>query len=106
MSKITLYKLDANNKTEIVSEKPFKLEREMQKVFEDNLGLIMGLEMVKSEFSIKDKRIDTMAYDAQNNKNNLLTPKLHVSSMVDGSLVYILFPTKMSHLRSWVVCSL
>ncbi|MFV0502019.1 MAG: hypothetical protein ACK5MH_10565 [Bacteroidales bacterium] len=60
MSKITLYKLEADNRAEIFSEKPFKLEREMQRVFEDNLGLIMGLEMVKSEFAIKDKRIDTL----------------------------------------------
>ena len=45
MSKITLYKLEADNTAEIVSEKPFKLERDMQRVFEDNLGLIMGLEM-------------------------------------------------------------
>jgi predicted transport protein len=48
-----------------VKEKPFKLEKDIQKVFEANLFAIMGLELVKSEFTIKNKRIDTLAYDAQ-----------------------------------------
>ena len=48
-----------------VKEKPFKLEKDIQKVFEANLYSIMGLELVKSEFTIKNKRIDTLAYDAQ-----------------------------------------
>jgi predicted transport protein len=48
-----------------VNEKPFKLEKDIQKVFEENLSAIMGLELVKSEFTIKNKRIDTLAYDAQ-----------------------------------------
>jgi predicted transport protein len=48
-----------------VKEKPFKLEKDIQKVFEANLFAIMGLELVKSEFAIKNKRIDTLAYDTQ-----------------------------------------
>lgn len=48
-----------------VKEKPFKLEKAIQKVFEENLSAIMGLVLVKSEFTIKNKRIDTLAYDPQ-----------------------------------------
>jgi predicted transport protein len=48
-----------------IKEKPFKLEKDIQKVFEANLFALMGLELVKSEFTIKNKRIDTLAYDAQ-----------------------------------------
>lgn len=48
-----------------VKEKHFKLEKDIQKIFEANLSAIMGLELVKSEFTIKNKRIDTLAYDAQ-----------------------------------------
>lgn len=58
------------NKNGIISqikEKPFKLEKETQQLFETNLPTIMGLELVKSEFSIKNKRIDSLAYDTQNN---------------------------------------
>ena len=48
-----------------LKEKPFKLEKDIQKVFEANLFSLMGLELVKSEFTIKNKRIDTLAYDSQ-----------------------------------------
>ncbi|RPH32281.1 MAG: hypothetical protein EHM93_09890 [Bacteroidales bacterium] len=48
-----------------VKEKPFKLEKDIQKLFEENLNTIMGLELVKSEFTIKNKRIDTLAFDKQ-----------------------------------------
>ncbi len=54
-----------SGKLKEVKEKPFKLEKDIQKVFEENLYAIMGLELVKSEFTIKNKRIDTLAYDAQ-----------------------------------------
>lgn len=48
-----------------VKEKPFKLERDIQKLFESNLCTIMGLELVNSEFTIKSKRIDILAFDKQ-----------------------------------------
>lgn len=54
-----------SGKLKEVKEKPFKLEKDIQKVFESNLSSVMGLELVKSEFTIKNKRIDTLAYDAQ-----------------------------------------
>lgn len=90
MSKITLYKLEANNKAEIIIEKPFKLEREMQKVFEDNLGVIMGLEMVKSEFTTKDKRIDTLAFDRQSNSFVIIEYKRDKNNSVfDQGITYL-----------------
>lgn len=57
--------INQTGKLREVKEKPFKLEKDIQKVFEANLSNIMGLELVKSEFTIKNKRIDTLAYDAQ-----------------------------------------
>ena len=41
-----------------LKEKPFKLEKEIQNIFENNLQDIMGLQLVKSEFAIKNKRIE------------------------------------------------
>ncbi len=61
---MALYSNQIGNLKE-VKEKPFKLEKDIQKVFETNLSAIMGLELVKSEFTIKNKRIDTLAYDKQ-----------------------------------------
>jgi len=59
--------LNTNNKLKEVEERAFKLERDIQRVFEENLNTIMQLTLVRSEFTIKDRRIDTLAYDAQTN---------------------------------------
>src|SRR5690554_2919622 len=48
-----------------IKSAPFKLERDMQKLFEDNLDELMGLRLVKSEYTIKNRRIDTLAFDEQ-----------------------------------------
>jgi len=60
-----LYSNQVGKLTEI-KENPFRLEKDIQKVFEANIFSIMGLELVKSEFTIKNKRIDTLAFDKQN----------------------------------------
>lgn len=59
---MTIYKITGEALTEI-KEKPFALERDIQRLFERNLSLIMGLQFVKSEFTIKNKRIDSLAFD-------------------------------------------
>ena len=51
-----LYSNQVGKLTEI-KENPFRLEKDIQKVFEANIFSIMGLELVKSEFTIKNKRI-------------------------------------------------
>ena len=48
-----------------VKETPLKLEKDIQKIFENNLVDIMGIEFVKRKFTIKNKRIDTLAFDTQ-----------------------------------------
>jgi predicted transport protein len=73
-----------------VKEKSFKLEKEIQKVFETNLSAIMGLELVKSEFTIKSKRIDTLAYDAQSCAFIIIEYKRDKSiSVVDQGFTYL-----------------
>ncbi len=56
-----------NGKLVSIEEHPFKLEKEIQKIFEENLEIITGYQFIKSEFTIKDSRLDTLAYDPQNN---------------------------------------
>lgn len=73
-----------------VKEKPFKLEREIQAIFESNLQNIMGLLFVKSEFTIKNKRIDTLAYDKQTNAFIIIEYKRDKNySVVDQGLTYL-----------------
>lgn len=73
-----------------VGEKQFKLEREIQQVFEDNLETIMGLTLVRSEFTIKNKRIDTLAFDKQANAFIIIEYKRDKNvSVVDQGFTYL-----------------
>lgn len=71
-------------------EKPFKLEREIQKLFESNLQDIMGLDVVKSEFTIKNKRIDTLAFDSKTSAFTIIEYKRDKNiSVVDQGFTYL-----------------
>lgn len=84
-----IYNTAGNNLAQ-VKEKPFKLEREIQTIFEGNLQNIMGLLFVKSEFTIKNKRIDTLAYDKETNAFIIIEYKRDKNySVVDQGLTYL-----------------
>ena len=86
---MNLYNIN-KTKLAVLKEKPFKLEREIQNLFEENLFQITGLEMVKSEFSIKGKRIDTLAYDSQSNAFIIIEYKRDKNiSVVDQGFTYL-----------------
>ncbi|MCE7506957.1 endonuclease NucS [Polynucleobacter sp. IMCC30063] len=73
-----------------IDEKPFRLEREIQALFEGNLQMIMGLTLVRSEFTIKNKRIDTLAYDEQANAFIIIEYKRDKNiSVVDQGFTYL-----------------
>lgn len=48
-----------------VKEEKFQLEKEIQSICENNLEKIFGLTFVKSEFSINNFRIDTLAFNEE-----------------------------------------
>jgi len=84
-----LYTKQANT-LKVINDKPFKLEKEIQKLFEANLQLIMNLVLVKSEFSIKNKRIDTLAFDPQSNAFIIIEYKRDRNmSVVDQGFTYL-----------------
>lgn len=73
-----------------LKEKPFKLEKDIQSLFEHNLETIMGLQPVKSEFTIKNKRIDTLAFDRQSNAFVIIEYKRSKNiSVVDQGFTYL-----------------
>jgi predicted transport protein len=73
-----------------VKEKSFKLEREIQNIFESNLQEVMGLQLVKSELTIKNRRIDTLAFDKQTNAFIIIEYKRDKNySVVDQGLTYL-----------------
>lgn len=86
---MTIYEIK-NNKLNEIHEAPFKLEREIQELFEANLAEVMGLQFVRSEFSIKNKRIDTLAYDEQAKAFIIIEYKRDKNvSVVDQGFTYL-----------------
>lgn len=84
-----IYINSMNSLTE-VHENKFKLESEIQILFEQNLNQIMQLTLVRREFSIKSKRIDTLAYDEQANAFIIIEYKRDKNiSVIDQGFTYL-----------------
>lgn len=87
---MALYKIQQTKQLDEVKEKPFKLEKDIQALFESNLDTVMGLSLVKSEFTIKNKRIDTLAFDEQSNAFIIIEYKRSKNiSVVDQGFTYL-----------------
>ncbi|MDO4450164.1 MAG: DUF5655 domain-containing protein [Moraxella sp.] len=79
-----------NNTLTPLSETPFLLEKDIQALCEQNLSQISELVFVKSEFSIKNKRIDTLAHDPENNSFVIIEYKRNKNySVVDQGVSYL-----------------
>jgi len=61
---MALYHLN-NDELLLVKEVDFKLEKNIQNITERNINLLFGLDLVESEFSINNFRIDTLAFDKE-----------------------------------------
>jgi predicted transport protein len=86
---MTLY-VNNNGLLKEVSEKPFKLEREIQAIFEKNLYDVMSFTLVRSEFSIKNRRIDTLAFDETTNAFIIIEYKRDKNiSVIDQGFTYL-----------------
>lgn len=85
-------KLFQNHKNMLsnLKEVSFKLEREIQHIFEQNLEKITGLEFVKSEFIIQNQRIDTLAFDTESQSFVIIEYKRsHNYSVFDQGVSYL-----------------
>lgn len=73
-----------------IQEQSFKLEKDIQKLIENNLELLMNLEFVRSEFTVKNKRIDTLVYDQQTQGFVIIEYKRDRNlSVVDQGFAYL-----------------
>jgi predicted transport protein len=73
-----------------LKEVPFKLEKDIQKVVETNIEAIFGYRFIKSEFTIKSNRIDTLAYDDESKSFVILEFKRDRNySVVDQGVSYL-----------------
>lgn len=84
-----LYSID-QKKLKNLAEKSFKLEKDIQNVFESNLETLTNWKFIKSEFTIKANRIDTLAYDSENNAFVIIEYKKDRHfSVVDQGVSYL-----------------
>lgn len=79
-----------NKKLESIKKVPFSLEKDMQKLTEDNLETIFKLEFVTTEFQLNNLRIDTLAYDVESNAFVIIEyKKVRNFSVIDQGYAYL-----------------
>jgi len=85
---MALYQI--NKILEYIKEKPFKLEKEIQELTEQNLKTVLGLEFVKSEFALNNFRIDSLAFDKEANAFVIIEYKRDKNfSVIDQGYAYL-----------------
>ena len=87
---MALYSIDNNGLIDQIREVDFKLEKEIQKLTEDNLTSIFGLQFIKSEFSLNKFRIDTLAFNKESNSFVIIEYKKDKNfSVIDQGYAYL-----------------
>lgn len=73
-----------------LKEKTFKLEKDIQKLFESNIEQITGFKFVRTEFSLKNVRFDTLAFDEESKSFVIIEYKRDRNySVVDQGVSYL-----------------
>ena len=86
---VSLYKLK-KQQFKLIPPHPFKLEKEIQTLTEKNLKTVFNLELIKSEFRLRRSRIDTLAFDKENNSFVIIEYKRGINfSVVDQGVSYL-----------------
>lgn len=74
----------------LIKSIPFKLEKEIQIIIENNISEFFDLEIVKSEFRIKTFRIDTLCFDKINKSFVIIEYKNSKNySVIDQGYTYL-----------------
>ncbi len=73
-----------------IEKDSFRLEKDIQSLIEENMETLFGLEFVCSEFAVAEFRLDSLAYDGQNNSFVIVEYKRgHSYSVVDQGYSYL-----------------
>ena len=73
-----------------IKEEPFKLERDLQRLVEENLETLLGLQMIKSEFPIEDCRFDTLTYNPEDKSFVIIEYKRDTNNNItDQGMTYL-----------------
>lgn len=78
------------NSLEKIASEPFRLEKEIQNVVEENTKLLFGLEFVSSEFTVDSFRLDTLCYDEESQSFIIIEYKKDKNfSVIDQGYTYL-----------------
>lgn len=84
-----LFKIKGNQLSD-VSSTSFKLEKDIQTLIENNLETVFGIQFVKTELTIKNFRIDTLAFDKENKSFVIIEYKKDLKfSIIDQGYTYM-----------------
>jgi len=86
---MSIYRLE-NTKLTSINEISISLERDIQKITEDNLETLFGLKLIKSEFQLHNLRIDSLAFDEENPSFVIIEYKKGTNySVIDQGFSYL-----------------
>ena len=84
-----LYNIKKEN-LEPIDRDPFKLEKDIQSLVENNMDTLFGVEFVKSEFSLNEFRLDSLCFDHDTNSFVIVEYKRGSSySVIDQGYSYL-----------------
>ena len=84
-----LYKI-SNQDLSPISSNPFKLERDIQTLIENNVDTLFNLEFVKTELKVQNFRFDSLCFDNDTNSFVILEYKKGSSySVIDQGYTYL-----------------
>jgi len=73
-----------------ISERPTVLEKDIQRLVENNMQTIFGIEFVTSEFELNNLRVDTLGFDKESNSFIIIEYKRDKNfSVIDQGYAYL-----------------
>lgn len=87
---MALFKKTGNKKLTPLTEEGVPLEKVIQTITEENLGVIFGLRFIKTEFPVENLAIDTLAFDDESRSFVIIEYKKDRSfSVIDQGFAYL-----------------
>ena len=84
------FKIEKDGILKKIEERKFKLEKDLQELTEKNMEAILGLQFVRSEFSLNNFRIDSLAFDNESKSFVIVEYKRNKNfSVIDQGYAYL-----------------
>jgi predicted transport protein len=81
---------NSTNGLNYIKEFPFKYEKEIQTLVENNLRILLNLEFIRTEYALNNFRIDSLAFDNENKSFVIIEYKRDKNfSVIDQGYAYL-----------------